>query len=487
MDPSRPGEAWLERHATRILTALVAVAVLPPLVAGLRNLPYYHYGDEGHLLLWTRSIFRLKADPNIFYGPLLYYLYALTAVVVDPLVLLFGGSETFFSEQALTARSSGRAFYQDFGPSWMLVVARLWSTAFFGAAIVLTHNVARRLLGGAWGLAAAFLVASYPFYADFASFAQPEAAIAAGGALLLLYCVKHWERGFVYAGMGLLVVLRPAGGGRLERALLFGLSLGGVAYLMYLPYRTPAQMLDVIRWAHEYYATKPAGSLLAALVDGRAYLPFHAVAAGLGVIALVRRRMPLPVVLFAFLVVVNVAYFARLPFANTRNVVLVGVIGALFAAYGLREICNLLAPARRAPLTATLVLGAATLSVWNGVRAIRTLPEGGDSRRSVVRWLAGGAAPRGSRVHVALDTAIHRSELEELPAWDYFNQRAPAAGFVAALEVGDLIVVRGDDIGVHPSLAAVLEGAGLVLQRSGGRVETLYRHTLDPELRVYRR
>lgn len=279
------------------ILAIAFIALIPPVLELCLNYPYYNYCDEVHLLSWRNAIFGGEAPDNIFYGPLLYYLYLPAYAVGDAIVWLTGTGE-----HALTAEfimgGSPPGYRGEVHPAWMLPVARGFSMAFFVLAIFSVASALRRIAGQVPAIIGALLVASTPFSQEFAAYAQPEMAILGIGCLAFRYALRHGDRGFdarstvilgllfaclgalkiyalLYAGLGWIVILRSAAGERRRNALLFGATVLGASLLLYLPYRTPRELVRVMTWAAQYYHGKTPGSLIVVLLAGGLYTTAH--------------------------------------------------------------------------------------------------------------------------------------------------------------------------------------------------------------------
>lgn len=479
-----------------LIGVIVLVALAAPGARAFSNLPYYHYGDEGHLLLWTRTIAVGDAPDNIFYGPLLYYLYLPAAAIGDGIAWLSGSGERYFSAESFGADPPAPVFYNDFHPAWLLALARAYSMAFFALAIFSVAAALKRIAGRPAAVAGALILASVPFFLEFAAYAQPEMAILGIGCLTFRFTLRKAERGFdakatvllgllvaglgalkiyalVYGGLGWIAVWRAPPGERRRNALIFAATVLGGTLCLYFPYRTPQEVIRVMSWASEYYMGKPPGSLAAMLVGGGVYTAPHILLFAAGIAALAFRGSRTVLLTLLALGAVNLAYFQTYPFANPRNVVLLGGIGALLSGRAIGLLLSAVPQGSRRPATGTVLVLLSSLLLAVTVPDLAGGLAERDPRLIIADRVDNESNP-AVRVHASFETGIHGATLPPARV-RRFSERHPEPGAMGGLRNGDLLILRTGEALAAPEVELARSRSKLLLETGTEPIIALYR------------
>ncbi len=492
---TKPGDrdrsVWKERLQSRFVPWGLAFVVLLSLVLPLRNIaanyPYYRHVDEGHLVLWVNSVGGTAAPPTVYYGPFMFYAVYGACAAINPLCTALG-LESFFTYHGWV-RKYEPGFYNDYRPAWMLLVARSCSLLFFVGSTLAVFAVLRKLTGdGVLGVLGSALFASVPYHQELAAYAQPEMATLLLLSLSFYVLVDGCERGFrgrrlvalallmallvctkVYTIIYLLffgLVPLASREGR-WRKLAFLLVLWAAAVvLLYIPYRSPKDLLYVVNLARHVYTAKCfCVTLMHEFVRGGHYTFAHIGVFALGLLCLFCLRFPAHVSLAGFAALINLLYFCQYEFPNVRNLVGVGLFGVVaFVAASQHVPKNL----REAPTFRALLWGlnavSAILLLSVAFQGLRNAPER-DNRLAAADLINPALLPQQGSVFVSLSTQIHSETM--VPEIIRFSQTEPPPSDLLQMRSGDLIIVSESYESMDPSLAEVLAGTRLLRELGG--------------------
>lgn len=329
-----------------LIIMLIVIFVALSSIVAFYNIPYYNSIDEGHVLLWVDLAFTGDVPLRIFYGPVIFYCILVTEVFLSPFFL--------DNVQPSLASEGGRAalFYNHYRSEVLMYAGRLNSIIFLVISLVLAYALSlKKTQNAVLSIAIVACFALQPFLFKFSATIQPEIISVALLLALVLTTDRLLSRGAItlinasaiaiilsllaatklhYIAFSMFPVLAVFGCFGLREAFKASIMIGSLVVVLtlalYLPLRSPAEIIDLIEYASQYYDNKSLSVPFGQAVLLRTLSFWQALVLIAFTLWVLRFRASPIAIAFLITSIFILAYFSTKPFANMTNLVFLNVL-----------------------------------------------------------------------------------------------------------------------------------------------------------------